>query len=115
MPTGLLITRPRAEATRLAERLNSLGIRSWVYPTIDITPLTPTAESLSWAAQAALWIFVSANAVHAGWGFLAPLHQGNPPSSPQGNPPFGCSRSGHCPAPAGSQRNFCALPGARLR
>ena len=75
MPTGLLITRPRAEATRLAERLNSLGIRSWVYPTIDIAPLAPTAESLSWAAQAELWIFVSANAVQAGWTLLAPLHQ----------------------------------------
>ncbi len=74
MPTGLLITRPRAEAARLAERLNSLGIHSWVYPTIGITPLTPTAESLSWAAQAELWIFVSANAVHAGWTFLAPLY-----------------------------------------
>ena len=64
--TRVLVTRPRSQSTRLAERIAELGGRPVVLPAIDIVPLPETAWLQPVLETLDAWqlaIFVSANAV----------------------------------------------------
>lgn len=66
---GIVITRPPPAAGRLAAQLEAEGARVFIFPSLAIEPLpaTPQREAaLDALPNAALAIFVSANAVHAG-------------------------------------------------
>ena len=65
---GLLITRPKAQGEALAARVAQEGGRAWEFPTLEIRPLPLDAERVRAILQPADWIvFISANAVSAGW------------------------------------------------
>lgn len=66
---GVVLTRPRREAERLAAALAREGARTFVFPALRIDPLPPAealAAALDALPRATLAIFVSANAVEHG-------------------------------------------------
>ena len=66
---GVVLTRPRREAERLAAALEPYGVRAYVFPALAIEPLPRGAQldaALAELPHAALAIFVSANAVEHG-------------------------------------------------
>lgn len=66
---GLVVTRPRKAAEALAAQLSPRGVRVFVFPALEIEPLAggPALERALDALQdAALAVFVSANAVEQG-------------------------------------------------
>lgn len=70
---GLLLTRPAALSKSLADRIQLLGGRVWIYPTLEISPLPIPAPVVSTLlAHSHYWIFISANAVLHGWPLVAP-------------------------------------------
>lgn len=63
---GVVITRPQAQAGRLAQRLAAIGARTLVFPVIDIAPLddiTPLQALRARLVEFDYAFFVSANAV----------------------------------------------------
>ena len=71
---GIVITRPAAQASRLAELVRAAGGNPILFPSIEIVPLqnrAPLIDLLSRLSQFDLAIFVSANAVNQS---LAVLH-----------------------------------------
>jgi len=70
----IVVTRPRAQAIALSERLRALGAVPVWFPTIDIEPLADHAAldaALARLAEFDLVVFVSANAVACAWARLA--------------------------------------------
>lgn len=66
---GVVITRPRAAAEPLAAALGREGARTWVFPALaieDIALSEDTLEAIDELPQAALAVFVSANAAQKG-------------------------------------------------
>ncbi|WP_338758859.1 uroporphyrinogen-III synthase [Massilia sp. METH4] len=77
MPGAVVITRPRAQALPLAERVTALGRRAEMLPLLDISPLPDTAQLravLARLPQFALVAFVSPNAIDAAFAHIAQLH-----------------------------------------
>jgi uroporphyrinogen-III synthase len=66
---GVVVTRPRPAADRLAEALVREGARAFIFPALVIEPTNPSprgAEALGRLAECGLAIFISANAVDHG-------------------------------------------------
>jgi uroporphyrinogen-III synthase len=66
---GVVVTRPRPAADRLAEALVREGARAFIFPALVIEPTNPSprgAEALGRLAECGLAIFISANAVEHG-------------------------------------------------
>ncbi len=81
---GIVITRPRAAGDALAAELAALGARPFVFPALGIEPLPPSPAldaALERLPQAALAIFVSANAVEMG--LAAVVRRGPWPAGPR--------------------------------
>lgn len=77
MPGAVVITRPRAQATPLAERVTALGRRAEVLPLLDISPLpdqAPLRAVLARLHEFALVAFVSPNAIDAAFAHIAQLY-----------------------------------------
>lgn len=75
MPGAVVITRPRAQALPLAERVTALGRRAEVLPLLDISPLPdtgPLRAVLARLHEFALVAFVSPNAVDAAFAHIPP-------------------------------------------
>jgi uroporphyrinogen-III synthase len=68
---GIVITRPRELAERLAALLESRGARAIVFPTIEIQPL-PAPPALASLADCDLVVFISPSAVRAALQARAP-------------------------------------------
>ena len=69
----VLVTRPAAQADRLASAINQLGGQPISLPLLEIMPLPPgptATQTLTELAQAAALIFVSANAVACSLAYL---------------------------------------------
>ena len=69
----VIITRPLAQATPLAERLSALGVDARIFPLLDIQPLADTGELKSRLAHLgdyAMAAFVSPNAIDAAFEHL---------------------------------------------
>jgi uroporphyrinogen-III synthase len=67
---AVLVTRPRAQAGLLAQRIHEAGGEALVMPTLEIEPVEAApqlARAVSRLRQCALAVFVSANAVRCGW------------------------------------------------
>jgi uroporphyrinogen-III synthase len=67
---AILVTRPRAQAGLLAQRIHEAGGEALLMPTLEIEPIEASPELdrvLSRIDDAALAVFVSANAVRCGW------------------------------------------------
>lgn len=70
---GIVITRPAAQAARLAQLVADAGGNPIFFPLIDICPLAdanPARERLARLSDYDWVIFVSANAVEQGWALL---------------------------------------------
>jgi uroporphyrinogen-III synthase len=79
---GVVLTRPRREAERLAAALAREGARTFVFPAlrIDPLPMTPALrEAIEAVPRAAFAIFVSANAVEHGLAAVRSLAAAWPP------------------------------------
>jgi len=66
----ILVTRPRAQAADLSDKLIGLGAQPIVFPTIEIAPLEDTSKldrAMSELAKYQWIIFTSANGVKAFW------------------------------------------------
>lgn len=66
----ILITRPRAQAAELSDKLIELGAQPIVFPTIEIAPLEDTTEldlAIKRSAKYQWIIFTSVNGVKAFW------------------------------------------------
>ncbi|QGZ42076.1 uroporphyrinogen-III synthase [Pseudoduganella flava] len=77
MPGAVVITRPRAQALPLAERVAALGRQAEVLPLLDISPLPdpgPLRAALARLADFALVAFVSPNAIDAAFAHLPQRH-----------------------------------------
>ncbi len=64
----VVVTRPRAQAEPLAQRLLAYGLHAEIFPLLDIQPLTdttPLQQTLKTLADYAMVAFVSPNAVDA--------------------------------------------------
>ena len=71
---GVVLTRPRRDAERLARELEAEGARAFVFPAIEIVPTPPSPArdtAIDALDRAALAIFVSANAVEHGLAAVA--------------------------------------------
>ena len=71
---GVVLTRPRREAERLARELEAEGARAFVFPAIEIVPTPPSPQrdaAIDALDRAALAIFVSAHAVEQGLAAVA--------------------------------------------
>jgi uroporphyrinogen-III synthase len=67
---AILVTRPRAQAGLLAQRIHEAGGEALLMPTLEIEPIEGAPELgriVSRLADCALAVFVSANAVRCGW------------------------------------------------
>jgi uroporphyrinogen-III synthase len=64
--SGVIITRPLAQAHALARMIAAAGGRAILFPTLEITAHSPTPESRAALEQADIAIFISANAVEFG-------------------------------------------------
>jgi uroporphyrinogen-III synthase len=74
MPGAVVITRPRAQALPLAERVAALGRQAEVLPLLDISPLPdtgPLRAVLARLADFALVAFVSPNAIDAAFAHIS--------------------------------------------
>jgi uroporphyrinogen-III synthase len=74
MAGAVVITRPRAQALPLAERVAALGRRAEVLPLLDISPLPDTTQLRAVLARLhefALVAFVSPNAIDAAFDHIA--------------------------------------------
>ena len=66
---NIVVTRPRAQATHLAQRITQEGGRAILFPLLEINPLTDSHSLRALVSQLAyfnLAIFISPNAVHYG-------------------------------------------------
>jgi uroporphyrinogen-III synthase len=87
MPGAVVITRPRAQALPLAERVTALGRRAEVLPLLDISPLpdaAPLRAVLARLHEFALVAFVSPNAIDAAFAHLPDFYPHLPHSWPAG-------------------------------
>ncbi|QBE62256.1 uroporphyrinogen-III synthase [Pseudoduganella lutea] len=77
MPGAVVITRPRAQALPLAERVAALGRRAEVLPLLEIAPLPDTGALRAVLARLhdfALVAFVSPNAIDAAFAHIPDFH-----------------------------------------
>jgi uroporphyrinogen-III synthase len=73
---SIVVTRPREQATDLAQRIGRLGGRALLFPLLEIAPVSDQAalqEQLVRLAQFDLLIFISPNAVRFGMAAMPPL------------------------------------------
>jgi len=66
----VLITRPAAQASRLAELVRAAGGDAARFPTLEIEPMDPDPQQVKALEAADTVIFVSANAAAHGWPLL---------------------------------------------
>jgi uroporphyrinogen-III synthase len=67
---AILVTRPRAQAGALAQRIHEAGGDAVLMPTVEIEPIDPSPQSRVQVAQLRecdLAVFVSVNAVRCAW------------------------------------------------
>ena len=79
---NIVVTRPRAQATQLAQRITQQGGRAILFPLLEINPVTDPQPLRALASQLAhfnLAIFISPNAVH--YGMQAILENGPLPTT----------------------------------
>ena len=67
--SGVIITRPEAQAQVLARMIDAAGGRAILFPTLEITPHSPAPSSRAAFEQADIAIFISGNAVEFGLGY----------------------------------------------
>lgn len=69
----ILVTRPEAQANRLATLISEAGGEPVLFPTLTITPVAPTPEAMDALRQSDMVIFISPNAVVHGYALLRDL------------------------------------------